>query len=99
MRQNGDSFLPFTHHASRITGVAMYTTLISANDLHSHLNSCVVIDCRFDLVDTQSGQRAYAAGHIPTARYAHLDADLSGPKSSQTGRHPLPDPSALARTF
>jgi thiosulfate/3-mercaptopyruvate sulfurtransferase len=28
-----------------------------------------------------------------------LDADLSGPRSSRTGRHPLPDPTALAATF
>ncbi|HEY3859942.1 MAG TPA: sulfurtransferase, partial [Gammaproteobacteria bacterium] len=41
------------------------------------------------------GPRAYAAGHIPGARYLHLEHDLSGPITTQTGRHPLPDPEAL----
>jgi thiosulfate/3-mercaptopyruvate sulfurtransferase len=77
----------------------MYTTLISPTELHSQSSSCVVIDCRFDLADTEAGQRAYLVAHIPQARYAHLDRDLSGPKTAQTGRHPLPESSALARSF
>jgi thiosulfate/3-mercaptopyruvate sulfurtransferase len=31
--------------------------------------------------------------------YAHLDDDLSGPKTGTNGRHPLPDRAALARTL
>src|SRR5207248_7135263 len=31
--------------------------------------------------------------------YAHLDRDLSGPKTGANGRHPLPDPQTLAATF
>jgi thiosulfate/3-mercaptopyruvate sulfurtransferase len=31
--------------------------------------------------------------------YAHLDVDLSGPKTGSNGRHPLPDPGVLARTL
>lgn len=54
----------------------------------------VVLDCGFDLFDVQAGERAYSAGHIPGAFYAHLDRDLSGPKSPrgpvEGGRHPLP---------
>jgi len=54
----------------------------------------VVLDCGFDLFDVQAGERAYAAGHLPGAFYAHLDRDLSGPKSARGpvdgGRHPLP---------
>lgn len=75
-----------------------YTTLISADELAQsyHSPDWVVIDCRFELSDTSAGRRAYAAGHIPGARYAHLDEDLSGPiLPGQTGRHPLPDPAAL----
>ena len=33
-----------------------------------------------------------ARRHIPGARYAHLDRDLSGTKTGKNGRHPLPTP-------
>src|SRR5205814_2192354 len=39
------------------------------------------------------------AGHIPGAAYAHLDRDLSGPKTGTNGRHPLPEAAVAARTF
>lgn len=76
-----------------------YTTLISPAELARHLNdpAWVVVDCRFTLTDTEAGRRAYLQGHIPGARYAHLDDDLSSPVTATTGRHPLPDPHALAR--
>jgi thiosulfate/3-mercaptopyruvate sulfurtransferase len=77
----------------------MHTTLISPQELQTQLSSVRVIDCRFDLARGSAGREAYAVGHIPNAFYAHLDADLSGPISPNTGRHPLPDPSALAATF
>lgn len=57
---------------------------------------CIIFDCRFDLADVDWGARAYAAGHIPGARYAHLDHDLSGEKTGRNGRHPLPDWEQLA---
>ena len=59
----------------------------------------VVIDARFALADPGLGERQYAQGHIPGAVYLHLDRDLSGPKAVHGGRHPLPDPQALAQTF
>ena len=56
--------------------------------------SVAVLDCGFDLFDVDAGERAYGAGHVPGAFYAHLDRDLSGPKSPRGpvdgGRHPLP---------
>ena len=58
-----------------------------------------ILDCRFDLGDPELGAAAYAAGHIRGARYAHLERDLSGPRTPWSGRHPLPDPAALAATF
>src|SRR5947207_71530 len=58
-----------------------------------------VVDCRFKLDDVRWGEREYAAAHIPGAAYAHLDRDLSGPKTGTNGRHPLPDVDVLARTF
>ena len=57
----------------------------------------VVVDCRFSLGDTEAGARAYREGHLPGARYAHLDRDLSGPAGPGRGRHPWPDADAFSR--
>lgn len=51
----------------------------------------LILDCRFNLADTDYGQRVYAEGHIPGAFYLHLDNDLSSPVTPETGRHPLPE--------
>jgi thiosulfate/3-mercaptopyruvate sulfurtransferase len=59
----------------------------------------LLIDCRFNLGNTAAGEAAWQAGHIPGALYAHLDRDLSGPKTGHSGRHPLPSPAALAATL
>ena len=56
--------------------------------------AAIVFDCRFSLADSNEGRRQYQAGHIPGARYADLEHDLSGP-AGIGGRHPLPDSSAL----
>lgn len=73
-------------------------TIVSTEDLAAHIDdpNWIVFDCRFSLADTEGGRRAYEASHIPGARYAHLDDDLSGPVTEATGRHPLPDPQELA---
>ena len=47
------------------------------------------------LTDPPAGRAAYDRGHIPGARYAHLDDDLARRPSAAEGRHPLPDPRAL----
>jgi thiosulfate/3-mercaptopyruvate sulfurtransferase len=77
------------------------TTLIDPATLAAHLADpgLVVIDCRFALDDVTLGERQFAERHIPGAVYAHLDRDLSGPRSGTNGRHPLPDPGVLATTF
>ncbi|CAG7856646.1 thiosulfate/3-mercaptopyruvate sulfurtransferase [biofilm metagenome] len=69
-----------------------YTTIISADDLKPHVNDqdWIIIDCRFSLADTDAGFTAYRHGHIPNARYTHLDRDLSSQVTDFTGRHPLP---------
>lgn len=76
-----------------------YATLISVEQVAPHLldPSWVVFDCRFDLADIRKGERDYANAHLPNARYAHLDRDLSDPITPQSGRHPLPDPQRLVR--
>ncbi|HEX7002595.1 MAG TPA: sulfurtransferase [Trueperaceae bacterium] len=55
-----------------------------------------IVDVRFDLNDTEAGEREYRKGHLPGAVYAHLDRDLSAPLGRHGGRHPLPDPERLA---
>lgn len=77
----------------------MPTTLVDTATLAAHLDDphWVVVDCRFILTDPDAGRRSYAVGHIPGARYAHLDADLAGPITATSGRHPLPDVDTLAR--
>ena len=74
-----------------------FNTLIDCETLAGRLGdpSWCVFDCRFDLADTQRGERAHAATHVPGAFYAHIDRDLSGPITPQSGRHPLPDPALL----
>ena len=70
-----------------------FKTLISTADLAAHLAdpNWAIVDCRFDLVNTGWGEERYGEAHIPGAVYAHLDRDLSGPKTGRNGRHPLPD--------
>lgn len=76
-----------------------YTTLISANELAKHLDQpdWVIFDCRFSLADAGLGTKAYRQGHLPGARYADLNKDLSLQALSHTGRHPLPDFAVLAK--
>jgi thiosulfate/3-mercaptopyruvate sulfurtransferase len=72
--------------------------LIDAVELYRHLGepSWVVVDCRFTLTDPSAGRAAYERSHIPGARYADLDRDLSRRPSAGEGRHPLPRPRELA---
>ena len=60
---------------------------------------CIVVDCRFTLTDASAGRAAYERGHIPGARYAHLDDDLAREPLAGEGRHPLPDPERFAATL
>ena len=79
----------------------MFTTLITPDDLAPHLadEGWVVIDCRFDLAAPARGEELYLEAHIPGARYAHLDRDLSGEKTGANGRHPLPTPEQMRERF
>jgi thiosulfate/3-mercaptopyruvate sulfurtransferase len=79
----------------------MPTTLIEPRELTPHLgdSAWAIVDCRFDLARPGWGRQAFAAGHIPHALYAHLDEDLSAPRTARSGRHPLPPAEVLAATF
>ncbi len=76
-----------------------HTTIITAETLKQNLNNpdWIIIDCRFSLADTETGAKTYRLGHIPGARYAHLDKDLSSAITDFTGRHPLPNFGSLAK--
>ena len=78
-----------------------FRTLISTAALAPRLDdpAFAIVDCRAQLDDLAWGAREHAAAHIPGAVHADLTHDLSGPKTGTNGRHPLPDPLALAATF
>ena len=68
-----------------------FRTLIDPATLAAHLDDAgwVIVDCRFDLTDTSKGEQQYELGHIPRARYAHLDRDLSGPEDWDERKTPV----------
>jgi thiosulfate/3-mercaptopyruvate sulfurtransferase len=76
-----------------------FTTLIDVDSLASRIEreDLAIFDCRFELGNPAWGASEFVRGHIPGAQYLHLDRDLSGPITPQTGRHPLPDPHEFAR--
>ena len=85
-----------------MTATALPTPLVSPEHLLAALAAGatpLILDCSFDLADTGAGERAYAAGHLPGAAYAHLDRDLAGAKTGRNGRHPLPSRDDWAATL
>jgi thiosulfate/3-mercaptopyruvate sulfurtransferase len=66
------------------------STLVSTEALERELGGWRIFDCRHDLAQPQLGAEQYREGHLPGALFAHLDRDLSAPKSGTNGRHPLP---------
>ncbi len=76
-----------------------YRTLISATELlalEKQPQALLLIECSFDLADTDAGERAYRDQHLPGAHYLHLDRDTCGPMTGRNGRHPLPDRETFA---
>ena len=75
--------------------------LISVNELSAQSDGSIlrVCDCRFLLTQPDAGRAQYLASHIPGATYVDLEADLSGPVDSRTGRHPLPEVSVFRKTL
>jgi thiosulfate/3-mercaptopyruvate sulfurtransferase len=86
---------------SRYNAAMTFGPLIDVDTLTRHLGSAdwIVVDCRFTLTDPSAGRAAYERGHIPGARYAHLDHDLARAPDAAEGRHPLPDPDGFATTL
>jgi thiosulfate/3-mercaptopyruvate sulfurtransferase len=70
------------------------SVLVTSEELAQH-PEWRTFDCRHDLANPQLGEQQYLEAHIPGALFAHLDRDLSAPKTGGNGRHPLPE----ARAF
>jgi thiosulfate/3-mercaptopyruvate sulfurtransferase len=79
----------------------VFRTLIDTETVFAHLGdpSLAIVDCRSKLDDPEWAPQQYESSHIPGAVPAHLDRDMSGPKTGANGRHPLPDPAAFADTL
>jgi thiosulfate/3-mercaptopyruvate sulfurtransferase len=78
-------------------------TLISATSLADLLagpdaDTVTVLDVRWTLAHPD-GRDAFAAGHIPGARYLDLDSQLSDHTRTGLGRHPLPTGPALQESL
>lgn len=78
-----------------------WTTLVAAEDLAAALgrDDLIVIDTRTSLSDRAASQQAYRDAHIPGARYADLDRDLSDHRKPGGGRHPWPDAADFVATL
>jgi thiosulfate/3-mercaptopyruvate sulfurtransferase len=75
-----------------------YRTLIDVAALQQLIGTpeVAILDCRFELNRPAAGRTAFLAAHIPGARFADLNADLAGPVTATSGRHPLPPPEVFA---
>lgn len=78
-------------------------SLISATSLADLLAgpdaaTVTVLDVRWTLA-RPDGRDAFAAGHIPGARYLDLDSQLSDHSRTGLGRHPLPTGPALQESL
>jgi thiosulfate/3-mercaptopyruvate sulfurtransferase len=68
------------------------SALVSVSALSANLGGWRLFDCRHDLMKPELGEAQYRKAHLPGALFAHLDRDLSAPKTGRNGRHPLPEP-------
>ncbi len=73
--------------------LATYSPLISAENLQglldNPLESVVLLDCRHDLMNHDSGLTSFNQGHIPQAQFWNMETDAVGTHTGLNGRHPL----------
>lgn len=70
-------------------------TVSALKQLQENHHKLVIIDARFDLMNEDYGDVAYAKSRIPNALRVDLDIDLCAKITVETGRHPLKSPSEL----
>src|SRR6185295_11526175 len=61
-----------------------------------------IVDVRWYLDPARRGRDAYRAGHIPSAVFLDVDADLAAPggaRGGALGRHPWPAPEQVERVM
>ena len=77
-----------------------WQSLVEPEELATALDrgDLVVLDARVSLADRSLGEAAYRQGHLPGARHADLDRDLSDHGRSG-GRHPWPGAEGLTATL
>ncbi|KEZ78204.1 sulfurtransferase [Salinisphaera hydrothermalis] len=71
----------------------MKDVLIDAETLGDWLakgRDVVVLDARARLQDADAGRSLWRESHVPGARHADMDRELSATPSAEGGRHPLP---------
>jgi thiosulfate/3-mercaptopyruvate sulfurtransferase len=59
----------------------------------------LILDCRYDLADRESGRRRYLQGHLPGSIHVSLDDDCCAAIGEHGGRHPLPAIPEMAALF
>lgn len=74
-----------------------WTSLVSAEELRAALGreDLVLVDARAFLADRSLSESQYRSSHLPGARYADLERDLSA-HDRPGGRHPWPDDAHFA---
>jgi len=88
-------------HTSDKGSVMSFSTLVSARQLLEHLSDpgWLIVDVRHDLNAPEAGIEGWKQGHIPGARFLHMDHDLSSEKTGLNGRHPLPKREVFVETM
>lgn len=78
---------------------ATFFTLINAEEAFPLLDQPQVrfLDCQYELMDPEAGERCFRAGHIPGALFVDVNKDLSSTPAPHAGRHPLPEAQSLIK--
>lgn len=75
-------------------------TLVEPAWLVKHYNDddLIIVDCRYNLMDSSEGRKKYLSGHLPGAYFLDMEEDLTGSKQEHGGRHPIPRQEDFAKS-
>jgi len=73
--------------------------IVSASWLQEHIDdrNNIILDCRFDLYNTEYGKNVFSSGHLKNSIFLDLDNDLVGIPEIHGGARPLPDINQLKK--